>query len=223
MENVEVIELCNNGFVSKERVKNVIHYVCRAALHEAELNRQPDNIVAGLETVRVKLIRFSATHTHNLGIKAVTYSDSLSEYCFNQHNEIPAYILYWLYRFYGGLFGSPMKYASRHYEIYNRLQRAYIEQYHNKKQSDKECKTYLKQARRRICKMYRSGKYSEAFDLYNAPLFDIIPKKDFEDIALLLSNLFPKAFDSCGDDAQTAAVGYVIGRLQGLSEAAQTV
>lgn len=101
MENVEVIELCNNGFVSKELVKNVIHYVCRAALHEAELNRQPDNIVAGLETVRVKLIRFSAAHTHNLGIKAVTYSDSLSEYCFNQHNEIPKYIWYWLYRFYG--------------------------------------------------------------------------------------------------------------------------
>lgn len=71
--------------------------------------------------------------------------------------------------------------------------------------------------------MYRSGKYSEAFDLYNAPLFDIIPKRDFEDIALLLSDLFPKAFDSCGDDAQTAAVGYAVGRLQGLSESVRAI
>lgn len=223
MENIEVIELCNNGFVPKERVKNVIHYVCRAALYEEELNRQPDDIIAGLDTVMVHLIRFSAAHTNNLGVKAVTYSDSLSEYCFNQRNEMPAYIMYWLYHYYGCLFGSPMKYTARHYEIYNRLQRAYIESYRLKKQSDKECKTYLKQARRRICKMYRSGKYSEVFDLYNAPLFDIIPKRDFEDIALLLSESFPKAFDSCSDDAQTAAVGYVVGRLQGLSESVRTI
>ncbi len=222
MENWEVIELCNQGIIKRERVKNVIHYVCRAAIYEAELSGQPENVIAGLDRVYSQLIQFSAQNTHNIGVKAVTHNDSLLKYCFNQHNEIPVYIVFWLYYVYGNLFGSPAKYTERHYDVYSILQCKYIKYYRLVKAGDKEDVKYRKNIRRLICKMYRSGEYSKVFELYNVPLFDIVAEKELDNISLLFSELFEKELDLAVDDSQAAAIGYIVGRLQGLSAAVKT-
>lgn len=223
LTNKEMAECINEGVVKKEYVKNIIHFVCRASMREAKLNKQPNNIIAGLKIVELHLIQFSGSHTYDGGIKAVTYADNLLEYCFNQKNSIPTYVYHWLRLFYKDIFVDPAKYTERHYDIYYVLQHEYVQHYRAYKQDEKYCNIiYPKQCRRQIRKMYRSGKYTTAFNLYNMPLLDIIPKGQIDDIALLMSQLFAKEFDTVCDDAHTAAIGYIVGRLQGLSEAKKT-
>ncbi len=178
MENLEVIELSNNGKIKAEYVKNIIHYVCRAALQEAELNGAPNNVTSGIEVVKKHLRQYSAAYTKNSGVKVVTYDDSLLKYCFNQHNEIPGYICYWLYQFYGGLFGSPMKYSERHYDVYNQLQKEYVHHRRWCKLNDKNDEIMRRKWRRKLCKLYRSGKYNTMFELHNTSFLDNIPKNE---------------------------------------------
>lgn len=90
------------------------------------------------------------------------------------------------------------------------------------KAGDKEDVKYRKNIRRLICKMYRSGEYSKVFELYNVPLFDIVAEKELDNISLLFSELFEKELDLAVDDSQAAAIGYIVGRLQGLSAAVKT-
>lgn len=222
MENLEIIELSNNGKVKAVHVKNVIHYVCRAALHESELNGTPNDVISGIEVVERHLRQYSAAYTKNSGVKVVTYDDSLLKYCFNQHNEIPGYICYWLYQFYGGLFGSPMKYSKRHCDVYNQLQKEYVHHRRRCKQNDKNDEIMRRKWRRQLCKLYRSRKYQAMFELHNTSFLDSISQKQLDDIWLLMIELFPKELNACDDEAYTAALGYIIGKAQGLSEAAQS-
>lgn len=216
----EMIELYNTGMVMNEYVKNSIHAFCGAVLYECK--HHDTNDIDKAFTGVYNFVSSRSNETAN-GIKGIHSHLELLGAFFNQKNMIPGYIMYWFNNCYMDWLGYSGKglthYTDRHYEVYQALQRKYIGLYRKWKQAEKEEQTYFKETRRKICKMYRSGEYSAAFKLYNTPLFDDIPEKRIKDIAFLMPYLFPKGMNNFHDDESCAAFCYIIGRIQGLSEA----
>ncbi|MGN0106347.1 MAG: hypothetical protein ACI4A5_01455 [Hominilimicola sp.] len=90
----ETIELWNTNILKTEFVKNVTHFFCAAVLHECEYACNNDfNRACG--EIFDTLYRVSHNNS-DIGIKPITHNDNLLEYFFNQKNEIPAYVFYWL-------------------------------------------------------------------------------------------------------------------------------
>ncbi len=209
--NKKDIELWNTGIVNPKHTKRFIHYFCGAVLHECEYARNNDFDKA-CDKIFDTLYRVSHNNS-DIGITTITYKDNLLEYLFNQKNEIPGYISYWLQCCYYNLLGKASEYEKRHFDVYTDLQRMYIEQYRNRKYGEKDERKFIKETRRKLCKMFRSGKYANAFKMYNTSFLDNITEQELEDISILITNLFPKELSDCHDSGRTAAVGYIIGKL----------
>lgn len=207
----EEIELWNTGIVNPKNTKSFIRYFCGAVLHECEytcnndFNRACDDIFNTL---------YRVSHNHSdIGITPITHRDNLLEYFFNQKNEIPAYVVYWLQYCYYDLLGKPSEYEKRHFDIYTTLQRIYIKQYRDWKRGEKDDIKFFKETRRKICKMFRSGNYTDIFKMYNTSFLDNISEQELDNISNLIANLFPKELSQCHDDEHAAAVGYILGKL----------
>lgn len=207
----EEIELWNIGIVNPEHIKSFIHCFCGAVLHECKYACNND-FYKGYENVFDTLHRVSRNHSE-IGITSIPCRNDLLECLFNQKNEIPAYISYWFQWCYNDLLGNPSEYKNRHYDVYNVLQRKYIEQYRRWKDDEKYNRKFYKEERRQICKMYRSGEYSAAFKMYNLPFFENVSDDELDNLSVLMSNLFPKELSRCCDDGRAAALGYLIGTL----------
>lgn len=165
MKNKNVIELLNTGFVRPEFVKNVTHFFCRAVMYE-----DASNLQCGYQCVHENLVSFSAEHSQKHGVRPIQYCDNLLSYFFNQKNQIPGYVYYWLKSYYSCVFGDTGAYAERHYDIYNSLQREHIHHHRLIRNDAKDIAKFEKQRRRQLCRLYKSGEYSTTFALYGKPL-----------------------------------------------------
>ena len=206
----EEIELWNTGIVSPKHTKRFIHYFCGAVLHECEYACNND---FNKTCTKIFDTLYRVSHNNSdIGITPITHKDNLLEYLFNQKNEIPGYISYWLQYCYYDLLGKPSEYEKRHFDAYTDLQRKYIQQYRTWKQGEKDDIKFFKETRRKICKMFRSGNYADIFKMCNTSFLDNVSEQELDNISTLIANLFPKELCNCPDDEYAAAIGYIIGK-----------
>lgn len=215
-------ELYNTGIVKPEYVKNIIHAFCGAVLYECRRNNTYD-IEAAAKAVYDNMSSCSSRDSN--GLKPIGCFWDLLGWFFDQKNIIPGYIFYFLGNCYADVLDCRDKsladYTIRHFNTYNALHRCYVNYRRWLKSDEKENRQYFNQSRRKICKMYSSGKYTAAFKLYNKGFINSIPEKQFKDISDLIMMLFPKEMSMCKNNTEAAALGYIIGRIQGASEAAE--
>lgn len=232
--DTEYAECLNTGFLEPEYVKNVTHAFCAAveiecrrvaATAEYECRRTGiADLEKGYDRLRLNLIRFSRDNSEESGngVKPIDFiEDDLLAYFFNQKNKIPNHVYYWFNRYYNLFFGQSAVYKYKHTKTYNALQRLYIKRYRLQKYSEKETAQANKELRRKVSKAFCSGEYSAVFKLYNTDFINSVSKKQFESISELIPLLFPKKLSICKDDGEAAALGYIIGHIQGASEAAE--
>lgn len=217
MDNRDFIDLASTGIVKPECVKKVTGLFCRAIEHE-----NADDLLNGYETVLHKVSRFSVKHSEKFGIRPIRPNEDLLEYFFNQRNTIPAYVYYWLKRYYNEALNDTSNYDERYYYIYNALQKEYVRRRRFIKNSNKEVAVYKKKHRRQISKMLSGGKYSTTFEMYNKPLETMIDFSELDSIADMLICLFGKTFNGELTDDNFIGLAYCLGRIQGRSEIQRT-
>ncbi|MCH5212251.1 MAG: hypothetical protein J1G06_04485 [Oscillospiraceae bacterium] len=175
----KTIELINTGMVKPEYVKNVTHFFCGAVMAENDKQRnvRMDDLREAVNMVGHNIIHFSNAWAEKIGIRTVTWEDKLLEIFFNQKNMIPAYIEYWLIRYYNSLLedvgGNIANYSDRHYNIYDKLQRMYVEHYRWIKQDAKEVKKM---------KGDSGGSYASYFAVVNMPKLSRSMAKIFQSL-----------------------------------------
>ena len=95
-------ELYNNGFVLPEKVKNVIHYFCAIVEYEQKRAQKNNHSITTFEAalnIGKTLRGFSGAWHKDTGVIPVSYEDNMLFYFFNQKNQIPGYVYYWLCRY----------------------------------------------------------------------------------------------------------------------------
>lgn len=217
MNNRDFIDLANTGIVKPECVKKVTGLFCRAIEHE-----NADDLLNGYETVLHKVSRFSVKHSEQFGIRPILPNEDILEYFFNQRNTIPAYVYYWLKRYYNEALNNTSNYDERYYYIYNALQKEYVRRHRSRRYVRKEIADCEKTYRRRISKMFKSSEYAATFALYRKPLKDIVDFSKLNDIADMLICLFGKTFNGELTDDNFIGLAYCLGRIQGRSEIQRT-
>lgn len=215
----ETIDLINTGFLKDELVKNVTHYFCKVVFNSCR-----NNLTEGLHTVKDNLMSFSERHTDSIGVRPVTYSDDILAYFFNQKNEIPGHVYYWLGSLYSVSYGVPSQCKERYYNIYNALQKEYIKRYRTQKADDKDNEQYAKEARRKTCKLFASGEYKAMFELLNKPFLSYMNDKELAAADHITQNLFCQQFVDITQekpDFDRTAAAFILGRIQGERMAAE--
>ncbi|MBQ3427024.1 MAG: hypothetical protein IJH37_07775 [Clostridia bacterium] len=216
-KNTERAKLYNEGCVKDKYVKQTIHYFCAAVMLEcAKLHTQ--DLKSGFNAVIQTLLYFSEHSSDSEHIKPISYNDDLLGCFFNQKNNIPGYIFHWLDAYYSTKLGHIANYTHKHTYVYNELQRLYIVRYRAEKCADKRHDKYIRLQRRKVCKAFRSGEYDTVFKLYGKALSDYTTKQDLTDTLDFLNYLFGKKLYGY-DTTENIAVGFILGRLQGRSEA----
>lgn len=214
MMNKETLDMWNTGILKDELVKTTTHFFCGAVLYECERIDTEIGVEAGYYALKDRLTYYSRTHS-SYGVRPISHATNLLEIFFNQKKEIPAYVYFWLWKYYSRELDNIVNidtYPFRHYDTYNELQRIYIQQYRNWKYNEKDDIKYFKKTRRRICKMFRFGDYADIFKMCNTSFLDNVSKQEIDNIADLMVNLFPKEISNCPDDEHAAAIGYIIGK-----------
>lgn len=218
----------NNGFVSPKKVKNVIHYFCAIVEYEqkkAQENNRSITVNEAVHAIERLLVNHSNAYHKDTGVTPVSYKDSLLCYFFNQKNKIPGYVYYWLCKYYSGVIAaagnSPGTYSIRHYKTRNELQAECIEHIRFLKFSERDSERTNRHERRKLCKLYRSGKYSTAFNLINKDIDSLIKPQDVEEAETLLPQFYNFLYHNKTHCGGAAVLAFVLGRMQGRSEAAE--
>lgn len=214
----EDIDIFNNGKVITEYIKNIKHYFCAAVSERLKALKEYDctsDIRDAFYNLSKDLQAFSKGHAFAHGIKPITETDDLLEYLFSQKNYIPAHVAFWLEFYERCRFGSIADYNTRHFETYNELQKHYINRYRIRKEDAKIDLQIGRENRRRICKLYRDGNFSELFKLSNEDIQNLICNSATEDIEILLSN----ALKNLKVNGVKLSMAYLIGTLQGKADA----
>lgn len=214
----EDIDIFNNGEVIKEYIKNIKHYFCAAVSERLKALKEYDctsDIRDAFYNLSRDLQAFSKGHTEVQGIKPISETDDLLEYLFSQKNYIPAHVAFWLEFYERCHFGSIADYNTRHYDTYDKLQKHYINRCRIRKEDAKIDLQIDRENRRRICKLYRDGNFSELFKLSDEDIQNLICNSATEDIEILLSN----ALKNLKVNGVKISVAYLIGVLQGKADA----
>ncbi len=208
-------EQINNGILEKEYIKYNTGFFCD--LVYSELQKTKDVFTAYI-TLAENIVAFSNARTNLDNIRPIDGIYDILTYFFNQKNEIPIRVCYWLQRYYLGGYREITYYAPKHMAIYNDLQKIFIHHYRWRKRDAKENAQYYRQRLRRISKMYRSGNYTATFKLYNTPLENAMDLQELSDVPDMLRFLFGKQINSNLSGYDELAIGYILGRIQGRSE-----
>jgi len=218
---------CNNGFVKPERVKNVIHYFCAIVEYEqkkAQENNRSITVNEAVINIAHSLRIFSNYHYSDTGVNPVTYDDDILLYFFNQKNQIPGYVYFWLRICYSDVIdtadNSPGTYSGRHYKTRDELQTECIKHIRFLKSNERDVERDNRHERRKLCKLYRSGKYSTTFNLINKDIDALIKPQDVEEVETLLPCFSNFLYHNKTHGAEVAALAFILGRMQGRSEAA---
>lgn len=216
--NIENVENLNTGFLKAEYVKNVTHCFCAAVEYECK-RLETNDLIKGYNTVISKLVKYSCAWCDEWNINPIEpVEDDLLKYFFNQKNAIPGYVYFWFKCFYSSQFGKIVEYKNKHMQIYNELQKIYIERYRNMKNYLKSMKRCNRSEKHRLCEMFSSGDYTYTFKLYNKPLSEFTNTDELEKITDMLLFLFGKQLCNIHTTEERIAVGYILGRMQGRAD-----
>lgn len=214
-------EKINNGFIKNDCKQQVIKYFCSAIFYECAKNSTKD-IDFGYNAVLQEISKFSSTHTVTSRIKQVKYSSmQLLEYFFEPKKSIPAYIYYWVLQCYAPALGNPGENNPYHSDIYVYLQGRYFNYRQQIKAEERELAKLQSVQRRKLCKLYRDGKYADIFKSYsNKSYMNLVGSNEFEDIQLILSELYGDMFADI-EYPEDVATAFVLGMIQGRAQASQ--
>lgn len=206
----------NTGFIDRPFVKKYINFFCAAV--DIELTRTKNcDIEEAYRQLCENIVSFSKLWSSSKGIRPVKYYEDILSYFFNQKNNIPAHVCYWLLCCYD--YTVPIVDGSiKQTDTYIALQKLYIHHYRWLKRDESQNIKYAHMERRKICKMYRSGIYAATFKLYGKSFDDIVCSQDMEDLKTMLSFLFKKQAFNSFDEYDVLAIGYILGRIQGRTE-----
>ena len=219
IKNNKEIETINKGFITGRAVKKYINFFCAAV--DYELSENSDiNIRKASDRVSQKIVAYSNARKKQRGIRAVAYHENLLPYFFNQKNTIPGYICYWLKSYYKDTIPFTDE-SIKETDTYKAMQRLYIQQYRWMKAEKARELSLMRKERRKICRMYRSGKYATTFKLYGKQLDKLLNEQELKDIDDLVMYLFGDQINNGFFSYSDVAVGYALGRIQGRSETAQ--
>lgn len=219
IETFDTAEKINNGIVQGTAAKKYINLFCSGV--EKYMNKCAlKDVKKAYDDVLLSLIRFSTPPegkgTH---IRPISFYESFLDYFFDQKLTIPANVCYWLKEYYKGYIELTNDTRIRETHVYKTLRKAYIDLHRLRKSDDKYAVQYEKGIRRKMCRMYRSGAYAATFELYGKRLLDIINQQEAENIETMLLFLFSgQPLNSVGRYADLT-IGYILGRIQGRSEA----